>query len=402
MSVKAFPFAGRLLIVAAILLFLLGGKRIFLGDALQISLHLLIWVSFTTVLFLPKAWRTLPRLTAAIALLLIESAVGYFWLRDTSFIYIGAIVLISTLLQVQMTRSAAPVILTLFVTGALYIRFGRADLFSALSFVLLAAAFYLSIRSRMQRNETNARNRQHLIDLQAAYAQLQEASVKDMHYAVLEERTRIARDIHDAVGHSLTSLIVQMQAMRYMLNRDPAKAAETLDSMLAVARQGLTDIRTSVHGLADDQSESGLLPVQALIARTSAAAGIRTELHAPICEDELDAVTSRLIFSVVQEALTNTVRHAEASEVQVRLEQHSNPNQWMLQIQDNGASEARHSFAEGFGLHMMRKRLEEHGGTLKYRVLEPVGFEVTAHIPFNEEDLPEDESINDNPSHARR
>jgi signal transduction histidine kinase len=119
----------------------------------------------------------------------------------------------------------------MFVTATLYIQFGFKDLFSFISFALFSVVLYLNIRSRMQRNEMFELNKRHLAELQEAYDQLQEASVKVMQYAVLEERTRIARDIHDAVGHSLTSLIVQMQALRYMIKKDPAQAEQSLEGI---------------------------------------------------------------------------------------------------------------------------------------------------------------------------
>ncbi|WP_260070838.1 histidine kinase dimerization/phosphoacceptor domain-containing protein [Paenibacillus sp. p3-SID1389] len=84
------------------------------------------------------------------------------------------------------------------------------------------------------------------------------------------------------MGHSLTSLIVQLQALRFMVRQDPGRAEQTIDEMLVVARQGLQDIRNSVHALADDASFSGKTALNALLSRLEASSGIRC-----VMQDEL-------------------------------------------------------------------------------------------------------------------
>jgi signal transduction histidine kinase len=354
--------------------------RPFTGNPLHIGLLLLIWVSFTSTFFFPRSWWTRNRLIVVACVLLLETAAGFLWLHETKLIYMFALVIFSTSLQIFLSRSAAPAVVTLMVTAILYVRLGREDVFSFLSFVLLAIALYFNIRSRMQRNEMHELNKQQLIELHDAYEQLQEASVKDMQYAVLEERTRIARDMHDAVGHSLTSLIVQMQAMRYMLERDPAQATQALEDMLVVARQGLQDIRTSVHSLAEDQSSLGILPLKALLARMEASTSIRYSFHTSMADEHKDTQLNGICFRVLQEAITNVIRHAKASEVEVNLTSES--GNWVLRIRDNGISTTRRKINEGFGLKVMRARVEEIGGQLHYAILEPSGFEIVAEIPM--------------------
>lgn len=368
---------GTLLIAAAV--FFLFKNQHGVTSPIQMGLNLLIGASFTITYFVPKSWWTKARLSLAACFLLLETAAGVFWLHEPKLIYILALVFLSILLRRSMSRSATPAVVTMIVVAFLFMRFGHQDVLSLISFVLLAFALYVNIRSRMQRNEIHALNKQQLVELQDAYDQLQAASVKDMHYAVLEERTRIARDIHDAVGHSLTSLIVQMQAMRYMLDRNPEQASQSLEGMLVVARQGLKDIRTSVHSLADDQSKSGLLPMKALLSRMEASTSIQYSFISELTDEDLDPTLNDLWFRVLQEAITNVIRHANATEVEVILS--SEPTNWIMRIRDNGPTSTNSRINEGFGLKVMRARLEENGGCLTYGVLDPSGFEIVALIP---------------------
>jgi signal transduction histidine kinase len=266
---------GRPLAVIAAILFLMVINRFFIGPYPKLGLNIVIWLSYSCIFFFPKSWWTRNRLIMAAFIIIIETAASLFWYQELKLIYFLVIVILSTTIHLSLSKSPIPAMTAMFVAAMLYIRFGREDLFSFISFVLLSVVFYLNIRRRMQRNEMYKLNKRHLTELQEAYDQLQEASVTAMKYAVLEERTRIAREIHDAVGHSLTSLIVQMQALRYMLKKDPAQAEQSLEGMLAEARQGLQDIRTSVHSLADERSISGVTPLKALLSRMEASASIQ-------------------------------------------------------------------------------------------------------------------------------
>jgi signal transduction histidine kinase len=249
---------------------------------------------------------------------------------------------------------------------------------------------YVTVRNRIQRNQIFEENKRHLMELQEAYDQLQEASATAMQYAVLEERARIARDIHDAVGHSLTSLIVQMQALRYMMANDSAQAERSLDLMLGVARQGLQDIRTSVHSLAEDRSGSGITSFKALLSRMEATASIRYTFHTEVTDDELDTEMNGILFRVLQEAITNVIRHSGASEVEVGLSKEG--GFIVMRIRDNGKLSSDQTVGVGFGLKVMQARLEDRGGRLCYSAVEPHGFELEAAMPDGEQrDLSDDQ-----------
>ncbi|WP_167859535.1 sensor histidine kinase [Paenibacillus cymbidii] len=373
------PFAS-----VALFFFLTDANRLFAGPPARIALHLAIWATFTAILFAPPSWRTKPRLGVAALLLAAESACAIFYYDEIKLLYFIAIVLFAAALRLSFARSLHPAITVLIVMAALYYRFGHADLFSFLSFVVSAVVLYFFIRNRIQRNEFHAANERHLAELRVAYGQLQEATAATMKNAVLEERTRIARHIHDAAGHSFSSLIVQLQALRYKLKENPEQARQSVDDMLDIARRGLQDIRISVHALADDRSFPAIAAMKSLQMRTETSAAIGCTFRCGLSDDELGAEAGETLFRVLQEAVTNVIRHARATQVDVSLEKEA--DLLVLCIRDNGESDGQ-PISAGFGLNVMKARLEAHQGSLSYRRLAPHGFELTATIPAPKEEM---------------
>ncbi|MBE1442911.1 sensor histidine kinase [Paenibacillus sp. OAS669] len=367
---------------SALLFFLMQFNHFFQGPPLKIVLNGVLWVTYTFMLFLPKKLWTRTRLMLAACLLLLEAAVGVFGFQEINLIYIIAIILFVGAIRLSFIRLQTPAILAICITAAFYVKFGSGDIFNIISFLFFATALYFSIRSRRQRNEMYELNKKHLEELQSAYDQLHQASATAMQYAVLEERTRIARDIHDAVGHSLTSLIVQIQALRYMVKADPERAAHSLDGMLAVARQGLQDIRTSVHALADNRSIPGVTGLKSLLARMEATASIAYTFHTDLQDREVEAEAYETCFRVLQEAITNIIRHSQATQVEVGLFRRS--DKLVMSIRDNGVVKAINDIKEGYGIKVMKTRLEELGGSLLLTSLAPSGLELTAAIPYRD------------------
>lgn len=372
-------FYGKPLASAAVFLFLFHPNRLSQAAPSQIGLYIAIWATFTGFLFLPRAWWNRRLAAAAVGIVAIECAVAFVCYREIRLLYFVAILLFAAAIRFSLTGSHTPAVAAMAVAALLYVWFGQADLFNLLTFVLLAAMLYFFIRIRMQRKAVHETNKRHLAELRDAYEQLQEASATAIQYAVLEERTRIARDIHDAVGHSLTSLIVQLQAMRYMLKDNPEQAGRTLEEMLGVARRGLQDIRISVHALADDRSVPGMTALKSLLTRMEASASIGYTFRHDVPDGEVSAEAFATLYRVLQESITNVIRHSGATRLEVELGREANGI--ALRIRDNGVLEAGGKMMEGFGLKVMKARLEASGGSLRYGPAEPNGFELVAIVP---------------------
>jgi signal transduction histidine kinase len=377
----------RKMIGLAVIFFLMLMNQFFTGSTPKIFLDILIWITYSIILMIPKSWWTKIKLYLMVFFLLVETAAGVFWFHELFLVYLLSIIIFSITTQFYLSKTPIPIIMSLLLASMLYFRFGKDNLFSILPFILLTIVFYFTIRLRLQRNEMYQLNKQQLVELQDAYEQLQEASITSMKYAVLEERNRIAREIHDSVGHSLTSLIVQMQATKFMVKRNSEEAEKSLEMMLDVARQGLHDIRSSVHSLADQQATSGSTPLKSLLSRMEETSAIQYEFHSELNDEELSPEISGILFRVLQEAITNIIRHSKAAAVVVELKKDS--GKIIMRIRDNGNLKSNDRIIEGFGIKGMRTRLEEIGGSLKYLVLQPNGLELTAELPIEKENLKE-------------
>ncbi|WP_152394545.1 sensor histidine kinase [Paenibacillus guangzhouensis] len=248
--------------------------------------------------------------------------------------------------------------------------------------------------ARMRR-ESNAIKQQHYQELRVMHTQLEqthralkqshkeleEASVRSLRYAVLEERTRIARDIHDSIGHGLTSVIVQLQALPYMIKANTAEADATLSNVLDVARNCLTEVRTVVHQMAIDDAGLGLLALKSLINSVQEQSGLQITLNVKGDVTPWKADVSELLYRVLQESLTNAIRHAKATHVHVSVNEQ--PEKITMRIQDNGSWTGDAPPSPGFGINGMRERCECAGGSFFMRTNHPHGLALIATIPVD-------------------
>ncbi|MGO4529501.1 sensor histidine kinase [Paenibacillus sp. 2TAF8] len=102
-------------------------------------------------------------------------------------------------------------------------------------------------------------------DLRHTHEELERATVRLMQYAVLEERGRISMDLHDSIGKRLTSAIVQLQAIPYMMKVDAAEADQAIDTVLHVVRQSLQEVRTVAHQMGSSEAGLGLVALNSLV-----------------------------------------------------------------------------------------------------------------------------------------
>lgn len=253
-------------------------------------------------------------------------------------------------------------------------------------FILTYIGCFVGARGYRVQGEAYRSNQLHLeqlqkahMDLQRAHEEIQEAAVSTMQVAVLQERTRIARDMHDALGHSLTSLIVQLHALQYMLQGGPPQAEKAVKDMLGVAKQSLEDIRNSVHTLAIDSSSIGLTPLRAFLSQTANNTGLSIDFQAEE-EIHLGKETMIALYRVLQEAVTNTLRHSDATFMHVNI--HVIKDRLYLSIWDNGMITPADPFTPGFGLKGMQERVLFLNGSLSYFVREPHGFQIDLSVPY--------------------
>lgn len=240
-----------------------------------------------------------------------------------------------------------------FVQGAL-------TLMSTLNLVLFIIAMVLLLSHK---TAENARIQQLNSQLATMNEQLKTYASESERMAETRERNRLAREIHDTLGHALTGIASASDACSMMVDVSPDAAKKLLKEIGSTARQGITDVRRSVNALRPDALEHHALEeaLATMAKHITDTAGVKVELRLSeeqlnLSEDEEDAV-----YRVVQEGITNAVSHGNASRIWISLTVRGQDLD--IQVRDNGIGTPAGS-QEGFGLLHMRERLNLLGGTL--------------------------------------
>lgn len=192
----------------------------------------------------------------------------------------------------------------------------------------------------------------------------------------IAERMRIARDLHDLVGHHLTALSLNLEVASHLTN-DTARV-HVLKAQ-STAKQLLGDVREVVSELRQDDA---IDLTQALRSLTEGVPGLQVQLSIPPRFGVEDPRRAQMLLRCVQEILTNTIRHAHARHLWLTF-RHTGPDELCLDARDDG--HGSNVFRPGNGLTGMRERLAEFGGTVEFRTDPAGGFALTARLPLGEE-----------------
>jgi len=211
----------------------------------------------------------------------------------------------------------------------------------------------------LQVNElwTKREEQQHLYEeLLGEYRKLKRIALVTEEEARYQERTKIARDIHDSVGHKLTALLMQIEILSIQ------QGPEHFKELKELAKESLEETRFAVRTLKDKEHE-GIATIVQLIKKLEAESHIMVQFTTKqgILSEQLTNEQSVVLYRVIQEGLTNAMRHAHSREVQVVLGKTADGN---MEFIVTNRLHVKRPFQEGFGLSNMRKRVEELGGTL--------------------------------------
>lgn len=235
-----------------------------------------------------------------------------------------------------------------------------------LTAILSVAATLLSLRTaqlereqeRMRRTRDELQER--ALALEARNRDLADRQDYEVELATLAERARIAREIHDNVGHQLTRASLQTEALRVVHANEPGVAADFADVKRTVG-EALQLVRSSVHALNDNAANLSV-QLERIVEGARSDGGPQIELE--VLAEHAPANVANCFTAVLREALSNTMRHACAQTVTVRCMEH--PSFYQLIVTDDGAGGVQASSrgtAEGMGLGSMRERVEALGGT---------------------------------------
>jgi Signal transduction histidine kinase len=257
----------------------------------------------------------------------------------------------------------------------IYYKFDLASV-SQMAFFLLVNALILVIAGFAQYNREERQKKDTLYkELLDTHRQLKQYADEVNRLSVVEERNRIARDIHDTLGHNMTALIMQLQMAEHLYGEDSIRSAELLAGAAATAKDSLTGIREVVETLRGNEAQGcSEDAIRRLTDDFSERTGASIQLE--ILESGGNGSAAAIaLYRIVQEALTNAVRHGNAGVIAVKIEYL--PREIRFQIHDNGKGNPE--WQEGFGLRRIRERAEAFGGSVSFQSSES-GFSVCGRM----------------------
>ena len=253
---------------------------------------------------------------------------------------------------------------------------------SILSFVIVFGVWYVGRRVRIRG--------EYMRLLQERASHQEREQVADADKAVAEERTRIARELHDIVAHQVSLMTVQAGAAKTVAKQNPEAALQAMESVEKAGRQALNELRHLVSVLrpGNDSDDLGPQPGSIDIPRLVdevRAAGLKVSLDMSVTTSELPARVDLAIYRIVQEALTNVIKHA-GPQATANVTISSDLDGIAIEVKDNGGGATRLP-GSGHGIVGMRERAQLLGGSLLASPLSGGGFKVVAYLPTSRETL---------------
>lgn len=210
--------------------------------------------------------------------------------------------------------------------------------------------------------------------------QLKEAGKRLEETAVLKERNRIAKQIHDTTGHSITTIIVQTELAKLKIESDPAVAKKSVESAHQQAIAALEELRKSVRVLSGEEEMFDLLSnLRGAIDATQV--GTNIVVRSDIAPLDLGRERNLFLYSSLKEGLNNGIRHGKATAFYFSLKEESDGIHFLLSDNGNGGN----GYHKGFGLSSMEKKAKEFGGTIEFSGTDDEGFEIRMTLPHYQE-----------------
>ena len=216
-------------------------------------------------------------------------------------------------------------------------------------------------------------------ELSGANESLKEYAKQVEELTLTKERNRLAREIHDGLGHSLTTIHMQIKAARAILDKDPGKASETLGLAQELTKEALTDVRDSVSTLRLAAGEEEPLSVKIdKLVKYSQVTGMEVTFVTSGTPRALKPQIEWTLFRACQEGVNNAIKHSSASKVSVSLDYRK--KSWVdLVIQDNGKGIVTSD--GGFGLRSLKERIQLVNGKLEIITSQGSGVQLHVEVP---------------------
>ena len=251
---------------------------------------------------------------------------------------------------------------------------------------VLAGLIYIMVFTQMALEEEESRKKSEGLN-----AELEEANNRLKIYAedvekltIIQERNRLAREIHDGLGHYLTTINMQLQAAHAILQTDPVKADDAIEKARLQSKMALIDVRKSVSALRfdSDKPENLNFTIEKAI-RPCEWAGIEPHLNIIGQPREITKTIHSAIFRIIQETVNNTCKYSNAKNFYVNID-YSNPDKLTMSVSDDGLGAK--SYEGGFGLLGLKERIELIDGTIEIQSAPNKGFQIDIELPYDKKD----------------
>lgn len=259
---------------------------------------------------------------------------------------------------------------------------GIRNILNSLNILLFIIYIILLMRVQMSEKERilslNEKLNRVNEELRQANIQMEEYARESIKNAETRERNRLAREIHDTLGHTLTGIITGLDACITLMDVAPEATKDQMKVIADVARNGMTDVRRSVKALRPDALEKLELPkaLEQMIEEMKKTSGVEIDYVCHASLNYFNKDEEEIIYRIVQESITNAIRHGKADHIWITISMEYNV--LYLSIKDNGVG--CEQIEKGFGLHHMEERLQMLKGCLTYSGED--GFLLEAKIPI--------------------
>ena len=352
--VKEYPFENLLFLSIETIL------GFFIMKSLYFSYNGIIYLIFCDALFRFKENKYVKWLTIPLSLLLIISNYDFF---NTLFPLVNA--------------DAYFEVYTSTTRGLLQVGINFLDIINLLFFILFLMIY---IANEVQENE---RMTQELIMVHQVNHELENYAAVSEKIAEDKERKRLAREIHDTLGHALTGIAAGVDACIAMIDINPEASKKQLMVISKVVRQGIVDVRNSLNKLRPGALEQHGFKgaIENMIEEFTSVSDLTISLDYRLDKVDFENTKEDILFRVIQESVTNAVRHGDATHIDISL--YIEDNSLYLKIQDNG--QGCEEIHYGFGLKQMKERLGMINGKVAYDGHH--GFLTIVTIPLQEGEL---------------
>jgi signal transduction histidine kinase len=335
----------------------------------------------------PSRWRTVAYF---VGMLVLATAINFVAMKDQNFAMTWLIVLPMVAQSLEITPNPK------FWNGLISIlalitfiwpttQFFGLDVAVETGFFMIPAILFVNVFTRIAQRERQVREKmeQLALELNEANQKLRVYAAQVEELATTKERNRLARDIHDSLGHYLTVINVQIGAAQAVLDVDRVKGLDALRKAQQLAQDGLNEVRRSVKALRESPLDNrSLVEGVGALVEECRVAGLAAAFQVTGLVYVLPHEAQMTLYRAAQEGLTNVRKHALASRVDVGLDY--GPDWVKLTVVDNGIGAAAASH-DGFGLIGIQERVSLLGGNAQMETAPGKGFHLVVELPASSE-----------------